>query len=413
MLIPVVAVALFSNHLDPVAPKAAPLVLRNPVVDKNFYFLSLIHRDPAVEREIERDPKLAQIADDRQRALKAAFDQTSDGAIDGLRLIPFSDAQIDTAGVALGQLYDRSIAMKAFVGSLRAGGAYQRYAGRDDRALLANAWRDCAMGMNSIVAVYGIQTAPARSPQIDSPLYKVDSSFFRAMVHTLLGLVLDQPSPSKLFFDGNLDVAAQLLDIQLRDEAGRHEPMENRVNRLAYEQVRRTNFAAYPYSVILVPGEGPEESNVALSPAGKLRIEFAVHRFRAKKAPFILVSGGYVHPSMTPYSEAIEMKKSLMRDFGIPERAIIVDPHARHTTTNLRNAARLIYRYGIPFDKPGLCVSDPFQSGYIDSKSLFDRCQSIFGYQPVGHYHRTSEFDVEFLPNIESLSMDAVDPLDP
>ena len=53
------------------------------------------------------------------------------------------------------------------------------------------------------------------------------------------------------------------------------------------------------------------------------------------KAPLILVSGGYVHPNQTPYCEAIEMKESLVRDFGIPSDAILIDPHARHTTTNL------------------------------------------------------------------------------
>jgi uncharacterized SAM-binding protein YcdF (DUF218 family) len=31
------------------------------------------------------------------------------------------------------------------------------------------------------------------------------------------------------------------------------------------------------------------------------------------------------------------MKRQLVALFGIPESAILVDPHARHTTTNLRN----------------------------------------------------------------------------
>ena len=48
--------------------------------------------------------------------------------------------------------------------------------------------------------------------------------------------------------------------------------------------------------------------------------------FRQKKAPFILVSGGNVHPNLTPYNEALEMKMALMREFGVPENAILVDP---------------------------------------------------------------------------------------
>ncbi len=77
----------------------------------------------------------------------------------------------------------------------------------------------------------------------------------------------------------------------------------------------------------------------------------AVKRYRQGLAPLLLVSGGAVHPKRTPYNEALEMKKELMNVYGIPARAIIVEPHARHTTTNFRNAARLVYRYGIPADK--------------------------------------------------------------
>jgi uncharacterized SAM-binding protein YcdF (DUF218 family) len=41
------------------------------------------------------------------------------------------------------------------------------------------------------------------------------------------------------------------------------------------------------------------------------------------------------------------MKHDLIARLGIPAAAILVDPHARHTTTNMRNAARLLYRYGM------------------------------------------------------------------
>jgi uncharacterized SAM-binding protein YcdF (DUF218 family) len=103
---------------------------------------------------------------------------------------------------------------------------------------------------------------------------------------------------------------------------------------------------------------GVSESN--LSPAGRLRDELAAKRFRDGKAPFLIVSGGFVHPIRTEFSEAIEMKHDLMTRFGIPADSIIVDPHARHTTTNMRNAARLMYRYGIPFDKTALVTTDPW-----------------------------------------------------
>jgi hypothetical protein len=61
------------------------------------------------------------------------------------------------------------------------------------------------------------------------------------------------------------------------------------------------------------------------------------------------------------------MKHDLIVRFGVPEEAIIVDPHARHTTTNMRNPARLMYRYGIPLDRKARVSTDLSQSIYIEN----------------------------------------------
>jgi uncharacterized SAM-binding protein YcdF (DUF218 family) len=114
----------------------------------------------------------------------------------------------------------------------------------------------------------------------------------------------------------------------------------------------------------------------ALTAGGRQRATHAALDYRAHKAPFILVSGGYVHPSQTRFSEAIEMKRALMTDLHIPESAIIVDPHARHTTTNMRNAVREMFRYGIPTDKPGLVVSDSGQVPRSWKPSFREACAS-------------------------------------
>jgi hypothetical protein len=66
------------------------------------------------------------------------------------------------------------------------------------------------------------------------------------------------------------------------------------------------------------------------------------------------------------------MKRSLIRDFGIAEDAIIIDPHARHTTTNIRNAARLIFRYGIPADRPALITTQQYHLDSVDSIAFDD-----------------------------------------
>jgi hypothetical protein len=144
-----------------------------------------------------------------------------------------------------------------------------------------------------------------------------------------------------------------------------------------------------------------------------LRVQLAVKRYRDGKAPFILVSGGFVHPIQTPYSEAIEMKHELMEKYSIPEEAILVDPHARHTTTNLRNAARIMFRYGMPFEAKALITTDPGHSSSIESPAFNERCIKEIGYVPHQLVGRISRFDLEWTPKLDALQADWQDLLDP
>jgi hypothetical protein len=137
----------------------------------------------------------------------------------------------------------------------------------------------------------------------------------------------------------------------------------------------------------------------------------AVERWKAGLAPFLLPSGGHVHPDKTPYSEALEMKKYLMQAHGVPEDAILIDPHARHTTTNLRNASRVVLRLGLPADKPLLVTSDAFQSVYI--LGLAERCQEELHYLPWRALQRLTATDSCLLPSLSSLHAAPGDPLDP
>jgi hypothetical protein len=92
---------------------------------------------------------------------------------------------------------------------------------------------------------------------------------------------------------------------------------------------------------------------------------------------------------------------------------VIIDPHARHTTTNLRNAARLVLRYGFPPASPVLITSDAGQSAYISSKEFSERCQREMGHLPGTLGRRLSAFDQEFTPSVRALHADPTDPLDP
>jgi hypothetical protein len=284
---------------------------------------------------------------------------------------------------------------------------YQQQGGQKS---LVDAWALCARGLNEVLAVYGEGSRP-RYPKIDSVSFDTNSTDFQQRVISLAEQTSQEPQ--KLFFESSLKTALQLLTLNHRDEAGRFEPMEEKINRAALRAISATHWDNYAFSVIVVPGEGPEDPNVALAEIGRQRIALAAQAYHAGKAPFILVSGGYVHPFQTRFSEAIEMKKALLADYHVPEEAILVDPHARHTTTNMRNAVREIYRHNMPMNKSALVVSDFSQITYIEGQPFADRCREELGYVPYHIIAHPSNTSLVFLPVVESLQQNPLDPLDP
>ena len=64
----------------------------------------------------------------------------------------------------------------------------------------------------------------------------------------------------------------------------------------------------------------------------------------------------------------------------------------------MRDAARLMYRYGMPFTKKALVSTDPSQSQYIETPAFAKRCMDELGYVPYKLLGRISPLDLEFLP---------------
>ena len=396
-----------------VEPAQAPVALASPVQDKNFYLLSQIERTPEVRDSVQLHAVLARIAASRVAELDKAAHECVQDVDCYVKAFRWSEEETKEAGRTLAALYESSPAVRNFVdGPLRLSGMYVRYNAEPGGRLLERAWADCAAGMNRLMDVYGAGKAP-RYPEIDAITYDAASTVWKHDVQILVSVLEDDRESLALFFSPSLRFATELMWLNHRDEAGRHEPLELKENEAAFRHVVSVDWSRFPYSAIVVPGAGNDRPGVHLSPGGKLRNEIAAKRFREGKAPFLIVSGGYVHPERTEYSEAIEMKRDLMTRLKIPAEAIIVDPHARHTTTNLRNAARMIYRYGIPFDKKVLVTTDPQQSDYIENPAFEKRCLVELGYLPYRLERRTSAFDLEFVPQIESLQADPTDPLDP
>jgi hypothetical protein len=393
-------------------PTPKPLALHAALQDKDFYLLSALQTDPEVRKVLLQDQTLVQVSAEREWFLSQALATCKDNAC-RMHAFLWTDEEISSVSFALAGIYKESAPVRTLVEKdLRPSGTYVLYEKQDGATLLVNAWQICARGVNDILSVYGEGLAP-RYPKIDSVSFDISSADFQSRVAALLKETPLGSQPLQLFFEPSLSAALELLSINHRDEASRLEPMEEGVNEASVKAIPSLPWSKYLYSVIVVPGAGPSDADTPISTAGRARVALAAEAYHAGKAPLILLSGGYVHPAQTRFAEAIEMKKVLLAEYHVPEAAVLVDPHARHTTTNMRNAAREIYRYHIPMNKPALVVSDAAQTGYIAGQPFADRCLKELGYLPYQIVSRPSQTSLVFLPQIDSLQQDPLDPLDP
>ena len=174
-----------------------------------------------------------------------------------------------------------------------------------------------------------------------------------------------------------------------------------------------------PFDLIIVPGFTPIAAQQPLHidqiPAMQKRVSLAAQAFLDGAAPYVFLTGGSVHPPGTPYNEAL-MMRALLMDKGVSAGRIIVDPHARHTTTNLRNAGRLMLRHHLSraliitgFEAP--LFSQAFYLGHPNLSTFLLRCLAELGYS-VGSLHAIDEHRILFRPAAACLTPDDRDPLD-
>jgi|ERR1051326_1674020 hypothetical protein len=387
---------------------AYQLSFSKPVQDKNFFLLSLFQRNRDVRRLLIRNLTLKRLAADKLSALKKGANCSNAGCFD--QLIRLDGPTIEAVANQLETLANRPEFKLLAKKDLRPSGVFIKYADQSDAQMFVAAWKDAASGLNRILSVYGLGKDP-RYKDIDRVSFDVNTEDYRNRLKTrILKIKLSQDS---LFFELTLDTALALLEINRRDEAGRFEPLEQGENKAAFENLSKIKWKDYPYSFILVLGSGGRDLTTRISPIGAQRTDVAAQLFLQHKAPLIMVSGGYVHPMQTPFCEAIEMKRYLMEKYQIPETSILIDPHARHTTTNFRNGARLAFRYRIPADRTALVTSSEDHITFSISDDFRTRCMNELGYFPVEFIRRVSPVAAEFKPSVLSLFFDANDPLDP
>lgn len=373
---------------------------------KVFPLISIIEHDARLVTLLKNEKSLKQIQNNQviriQQGIKSC--QNVSCYAEALK---WTDADVSKAGDILVSLYARNMNFRKIVAALKENGRYSLFDGLTDTAYIRKAWNQDAKGLNRIFSVY-IQAEKPQYFKIDSISFSTGDPDFRMKVLA----VLKNSNATGTFLSFPLQAATSILKINGRQEMIQYEPLSSGLNQAPYTKIKQINWSDYKYSVILVPGLGPEIPGLRLDPNGAKRCDEAVKRYNAGLAPFIVVSGGNVHPFKTPYNEAEEMKKYLVEQLNIPADVVFIEPHARHTTTNMRNLNRMIYRFGMPADKPILIVTDENQSKYIVERMEKTALRDL-SYVPYQDIKKLSPTETEYYPNKQSLHADSIDPLDP
>ncbi|HVI46284.1 MAG TPA: YdcF family protein [Chitinophaga sp.] len=414
-IFPVVLFLLLTDTIITAAQSVAPdpqyiaLKSGDALQDRNFYLLTLMEKMPVVTKLLIKDPALQK---DRVQYKKQLLWLENDQDIAAAtRPFVLSGEMANSVGTRFQALLDhRAAPMQELLNEMRRSGMFQLYAALPDNQLLQKAWEDAAKGISYIINAYTTNKG-FRYPKIDSAAYYVKSPQYIAGVHLILKELAQKKYDSTLIFRPALDLALGLLRLNRHDESIRYEPLSH-TNWEAYTQLKDMNWNDYTFSAMLILGAGPSDKS-PISESGKNRCRMGAELFKKGLAPCIIVSGGHVHPFGTPYAEAVEMKKFLVDELKIPASAVFIDPYARHTTTNIRNAVRIAWYSGIPLNKRMLCVSDALHLNYVNSKMFGQRATEELGYIPATDIKQSDLYFLSFLPDLRSLQADARDPLDP
>jgi hypothetical protein len=392
----------------------------NFVQSKNYYLLTLFQEIPELRKLLNADSVLVSIARTKFDSLQFALKNCDKDGLCYINKLKFTDVEIKAVSERLSALYQLNNALDRLVKQhLIPSGCYVLFQNLNSKEMLIKAWEQDAMGINFCIGVYAEGKKP-NYPLIDSISFNVKDPRnnnvylynYVSLLYNTTSLIALQSKDSTLFFYPSLTAALLFLEMNEREQAADFEPMIEGENKAAFNKIKTINWNKYKYSVIMIPGAGSEDPKVALSAEGMLRCRLAAIQYQKGLAPFIVTSGGKVHPYKTKFCEAIEMKRFLMDKLNIPESAIIIEPHARHTTTNMRNTVRLIYRYGIPFNKPGITCTTKGQSTMI-GVTLINRCLKELNEAPYKNGERLSETEIEFYPLIEALQINPTEPMDP
>lgn len=400
-----------------------PLTGPSLLQDENFYVLTLLEQIPEAFDALVSNPELAAIGRDARARAEAAsaacqLEYRAKGP-DGksFRLagctseaMRWTDAERAKSAEAAGRLYDGSAAVRRLVSEhMRPSGRFHRDAGLKDRALFVKAWAEAQDAIDRIIRVYALGEKP-RYADIDSVIYPPDGKYYRAVLSLTIWENSRNAKEAQAPYNIALKFALALMEINQRDDAVRQLKLQERENVQTFSRLAGVRWADYPYAAIVVPGWSPEIAYEPLNPGRKVALRHAAELFRAGRAPLLVLSGARLRPIGTEWTEAFEMKSYMVEELGIPADRILIGPISRHTTTEVRDNGRLIFRTGAPLDRKSLYMSE---GPYIGSKEFEDRLLRDQGYLPWTYLRRLDFATLEFIPSLKSLHREATDPMNP
>jgi hypothetical protein len=156
--------------------------------------------------------------------------------------------------------------------------------------------------------------------------------------------------------------------------------------------------ARWPF--LIVPGYCPRVGwRSGLHPKAVARLQEAARDVAAGLAETVIVSGGAVH---SEDNEALLMRQWLVDEGGVDRGRVLLEPCARHTTTNLRNAGRIVLAAGAR--EAVVVTSDEWVTeqacylGFPWLSSFHLRCLLELGYR-VGELEWMGPMHVRFRPS--------------
>ena len=376
-----------------------------------FPFFAMMRAAAGWEEALRADPALRAIAADRAARVSAAECQPVPQCLAEAWM--WTDAEIRTVGERLRALAAQPALARALASEqMRPSRRFAAHGRLTDADLVGTAWAEAAAAVNRVVAVYGLGEPP-RYPAIDAIIFDATRPEYGEVLRAH-GVATAALAPEEEpFFAAPLRYSVGLLQMNERTNAGHFRPLLEGDNEATARAIIGTDFAAHPYTALLVFGHGAEDPQSHTGVLTHIRLRLAAAMFGRGLAPFLIVSGGNVHPNRTPFNEALVMKRLLVERHGVPADRILIEPHARHTTTNLRNSARLLLAAGFPVDRPALIVSDHRTIGYIGSSELAARNLEEMQVQPGRITPGPDQFTLRFQPDPVAFHVEAADPLDP